>query len=221
MTPASASVWCSRPTSRGPEPSDGPLGLPRPRTRTSRWTTTGSERPFTRRSPSGSASIERSAARNVRLAEDDAARLGDGLEARREVDRVADRRVVHPQRVPDPPHDHLAAVQAHAHAHGPVGAADRDRLVTKRRRDVPGGQNGPLGVVLVRQGGAEQRQEAVAQELCDRPLVAVDLGEGPGEELLDEGGHRLGPDALGRPRGVDDVAEERGDGLALALERAA
>ena len=78
-----------------------------------------------------------------------------------------------------------------------------------------------MGVVLVGQRGAEEREEAVAQELGHGPLVAVDLGQRAGEELLDEAGHRLGADPLGRSGGVDDVAEEGGDGLALALERAA
>ena len=218
MSPASCSTCGPRPTSREPEPPGGPLGLPRPRTRTSRWTTTGSERPLTRRSPSGSASIDRSAARKVELAEDDGARLGGGLQARREVDRVADRRVVHPQRVPDPPHDDLAAVQAHPHLHDPLGAADRDGIGAERRRDVPGREDGPVGVVLVGQRGAEEGEEAVAQELGHDPLVAVDLGQRAGEELLDEAGHRLGADPLGRAGGVDDVAEEGGHGLALALE---
>ena len=37
--------------------------------------------------------------------------------------------------------------------------------------------HGAPGVVLVRHGGAEQRHDPVTEELVDRPLVAMHLGE--------------------------------------------
>ena len=40
-----------------------------------------------------------------------------------------------------------------------------------------------MGVVLVGQRGAEEGEEAVAQELGHDLLIAVDLGERAGEEL--------------------------------------
>ena len=51
-----------------------------------------------------------------------------------------------------------------------------------------GGEHGPPGVVLVRDRRAEQGHEAVAEELVDRPLVAVDLGQGQLEEPVEQAG---------------------------------
>ena len=59
----------------------------------------------------------------------------------------------------------------------------------ERARDAERGVDGPARVVLVRDGRAEQRHDAVAEELVDRALVAVHLGqheiEGAAHEPVD------------------------------------
>jgi hypothetical protein len=42
-------------------------------------------------------------------------------------------------------------------------------------QDPEGHANGPFGIVLIRGACAEHRHRAVAQELVDRPPVALDL----------------------------------------------
>ncbi len=81
-----------------------------------------------------------------------------------------------------------------------------------------GGEHRPARVVLVSDGGSEERHEAVAEELVDRPLVAVDLPQGELEELVEQEMHRLRPHPLGKGGRAHEVAEEDGDLLALAFE---
>ena len=156
-----------------------------------------------------------------RLAREDRARLGQLLEASRQVGGVADRRVVHAQVVADRAHDHEAGVQAHPDRQGDLGpGGDDDGAVAERAGDAEGGERRAARVILVGEGGAEERHEAVAEELVDRALVAVHLGEGGLEEGVHEDVHPLRPEPLGERRGADQVAEEHGDGLALAFQRA-
>ena len=79
------------------------------------------------------------------------------------------------------------------------------------------GQDGPLGVVLIGRGDAHQRHETVAEELVDRPSVALDLRLGELEEPAEEAVHGLGPEALRESRRADDVAEQHRHRLVLAL----
>jgi hypothetical protein len=76
-------------------------------------------------------------------------------------------------------------------------------------------------MVLVSDGRAEQRHEAVTQELIHRALVAVHLGERPLEEPAEQHVHAVRAQPLRQRGGADEIAEEHGDGLSLALHRAA
>jgi hypothetical protein len=78
-----------------------------------------------------------------------------------------------------------------------------------------GGERRPPGMVLVGDRRPEDGHEAVAQELVDRPLVAVDLGEGELEEAVEQQVHRLRPQPLGERRRPHEVAEDDRDLLAL------
>ncbi len=144
---------------------------------------------------------------------------GGLLEPRRHVGGVAHRRVVHAQVVADRADHDEAGVESHAHlelgaaADAGVGAAVAQRTPDGDRRG-----HRPPRVVLVGQRRAEQRHEAVAEELVDRALVAVDLAHRQLEEAVEQRVHALGPDPLGERRGVGDVAEQHGDLLALALQ---
>ena len=74
-------------------------------------------------------------------------------------------------------------------------------------------------MILVSDGRTEQRHEAVTEKLVDGALVAVNLRERALEEPVEQCMHLLGPEAFGQPRGVDDVTEEDGHELVLAIER--
>ena len=72
----------------------------------------------------------------------------------------------------------------------PESSAIGSRL--HRAADVEGGQHGATGVVLVGERRAEQRHEAVAEELVHRALVAVHLGQRRLEEPAQERVHAVG-----------------------------
>ena len=93
--------------------------------------------------------------------------------------------------------------------------------LAERARDAERGERGAPRVILVGQRGAEERHEAVAEELVDGALVAVDLGQGGLEEAVEEDVHGLRPQPFGQRGGADQVAEEHGDRLALAFQRRA
>ena len=95
------------------------------------------------------------------------------------------------------------------------------RVRLDRASDVERGQYRPARVVLVRDRRAEQRHEAVAQELIDGALVAMDLGQRAVEEAAQQRVHLVGAETLGERRRADDIAEEHGHRLALALQGAA
>src|SRR5437773_4830320 len=151
----------------------------------------------------------------------DAARLRQLLHAGGEPDDVTLRGVVHAQVVADSPDDDLARVEAHPHrelepALAPHGFGERPEIARQLER----GRAGALGVVLVGDRGAEERHDAVAGVLVDRPLVAVDAVREDPEEAIEEAMPLLGIDALGELHRARDISEEDGDRLALALERA-
>ena len=113
------------------------------------------------------------------LRDHDLARNGLPFQASRHVRGVPHCGVVHPQVVADGSHDHDTGV--HPHSEGDPGIA------FPSLRAIPGvgsaakiqcGEHRALGVVLVGDGGTEQRHEAVPQELVDVAFVAMDGIEG-------------------------------------------
>ena len=97
------------------------------------------------------------------------------LHARGQVGRLPDRRVVHVQIRADGADDDLAGVEAHADLDGhPVRAEDSLRVLRDRLLHPESGVAGAHGVVLVGERRAEERHDAVAHDLVDRALVAVD-----------------------------------------------
>ncbi|GIX49258.1 MAG: hypothetical protein KatS3mg131_3469 [Candidatus Tectimicrobiota bacterium] len=120
------------------------------------------------------------------------------------------------------PHHHQAAVEAQAQVQRQpllrleLGAQGRHFLLDAQRR-----QHRSQRVVLQRQGGPEEGHQAIAQKLVDGPLVVVHGSSRQPQHLVHEPVHGLGIEALGQRRGVDHVAEEDGDFLALALKGAA
>jgi hypothetical protein len=116
---------------------------------------------------------------------------------------------------------HLSRVQAYPdlnrHALRPVNllGISRYRLVHPERREA-----GTDGVVLVGDGGAEERHDAVAHHLVDRALVAVDGLHHPLENGVQQLARLLGVTVGQKLHGALQVGEEHGDLFALALERA-
>src|SRR5262249_48797004 len=77
---------------------------------------------------------------------------------------------------------------------------------------------GTLGVVLVRDRGAEERHDAVTGVLIDGPFEAMDAVAQDGEKPFHYLVPRLGVDALGHFHRTLHVGEQHRDALPLALE---
>jgi hypothetical protein len=150
----------------------------------------------------------------------DRAGRGHLLDAGREADRVAERRVLHAEIVADAAEDDLARVEAHADAEREPARRERARVVAERGHQVERGVAAAAGMVLVRDRRAEERHDAVAGELVDRALEAVDAGGQDLEEAVEDAMPLLGIDAFGQLHRVHDVGEEHRHELPLALEHA-
>ena len=153
--------------------------------------------------------------------DDDLAGLGDVEEPGGEIGGVAHRGVVHAQVASDRAHHHGTGVDPDAHAEvEPVYALDvgGERLepfLDRQRR-----AERPRGVVLVGDRRAEERHDAVTEELVDRPLAAVDGREDHLEDAVHDAVDVLGVEALRHCGEAGHVGEHHGDGLALTLEGA-
>ncbi len=151
------------------------------------------------------------------LAHENAARIRQLLESPRDIGGVADGGVVHAKVIADGAHHHETGVDPHPD--GQRGSAGGGELAHPAL-NVQRGQHGPAGMVLTGHRRAEERHEAVAEELIHRPAVAMNLGEGQLEEALEEGMHGLRAQPLGEHRRPGEIAEEHGDLLPLAFHRA-
>ena len=99
--------------------------------------------------------------------------LGEGLHARRQPHRVADRRVVEGLVRTDAAHDDLAGVEPHTHREVETVVAPQLAAVFRQRiAELQSGVARATSVVLVGKGGPEERHRAVAGELVDRALEA-------------------------------------------------
>ena len=154
-----------------------------------------------------------------RLAEQDCAGRGRLLKPGREIASclrppsspcAGCRRSPRPRRPGIEPHPH-------AERHG-LARLERQRPVGHGAGNSEGGERGAPGMVLVGDGRAEERHEAVAQELVHRAFVAVHLRQGELEEAAQEVVHQVGAEALGEGGGAHEIAEEHGHRLALALQ---
>ena len=124
-------------------------------------------------------------------------RLPHLLHARRHVGGIADRGVVHAQVAADASHYHEAGIEALA---GPEGDAARPQLGlvgVERAGDAERRVDGPARVVLVRDGRPEERHDAIPEELVDRALEAVHLGQHQIEGSAHEPVNFLGVEAGG------------------------
>jgi hypothetical protein len=130
-------------------------------------------------------------------------------------------RVVHAQVVADLADHDLAGVEAHARREGDASLPFQllhvvSELIGELQRRVACA----VGVILVGDGRAEERHDAVAGVLIDRALEAVDTVRQDREEAVENRVPGLGVDALCEIHGALEVHEQHGHELALALERA-
>jgi len=134
---------------------------------------------------------------------------------------LADGGVVHVQVAADGPDDHFAGVQADADGdRHSRGAADvlgvaLDRLLHPER-----GVARAHRVVLVRDRSTEQGHDAVAHDLVDRSLVAMDGLHHPFEHGVEELARLFGIAIGEQLHRALEVGEQHGDLLALAFEGA-
>ena len=130
-----------------------------------------------------------------------------GLQPGRGVHHVAHGRVVGAGERAD---EHLARVDADAELER-VGRAlvldvAVDGLLHAQRRP-----HGALGVVLVGDRGAEQGEDAVAEQLVDPTTERGDVVDQTLEHAVDEPLHLFGVEVLGERGEADHVAEQHGD----------
>ena len=152
-----------------------------------------------------------------RFVHHDLARVRRRLEPRRDVHGVAERRVLDALPRADGSEDHRAGVHADAHAEAleAPGRGDLAGICGDVLRDAHGGTQRPLGVVLVRDGGAEQRQDAVAGQVLDRSAEGLDRVHDARHGLADDELDLLGVQPFAEGRRPDQVGEDGGDDLAF------
>ena len=143
-----------------------------------------------------------------RLVREDSVDRRGILEASRRVDDIAGGHALARLRASIEPNERLACGNGDPHLHVV--------LVECPVADGKTGADGALRVVLVRDGGAEERHHRVTDELLDGAAVALELGAeafvvGP-EQRLDV----LGVELLRALREADEVAEHDRDDLALS-----
>jgi len=97
-----------------------------------------------------------------------------------------------------------------------VGRVDLTGVGDDRITGVHGGADRAFGVVLVRDGRAEECEEAIPHHLGDRPLVAGDGGDYAAEHLVHDDLEPLGAQALAERRRAGDVTDHGGDDPPLA-----
>ena len=117
--------------------------------------------------------------------------------------------------------DDRACVDADANRHRAKAMVFTELFNRESRYDRDGGQDRLPGMVFVRVRSAEQRHEAVAEEIVDHTLIATHLRKPEFEKIVEEQMHGLRADVRRAPRRVDDVAKEHSHLPALAFGRRA
>ncbi len=150
-------------------------------------------------------------------ADEDGPRLGERLQPRGDVDRVASDKEVAPVACGAGGGD-IAGVDADAHVEFrrvPVGGAALGVEVAQGCLHIQRGAHGAHRIVLVRDRQAEDSHHSVADVFLDRAAVAADLACHRGEERGQQRAHVLGVHAIGQLGGAGEIGEEHGDDTAL------
>ena len=154
-----------------------------------------------------------------RLADNDAPGVGQRLQARREMDRIALRREVDALVAANLANDHGTRMHADSNPrrNPELGFQIRGAL-RHALLDVEAGTTGPHRRVLERHGGAEQRHDAVAAHLGNRAPVFVDGVDHDTEDAVEEAVDLLLTEALGKLGRVHRVGEKDRRGPTMSFE---
>jgi hypothetical protein len=154
-------------------------------------------------------------------ADHDLSWLCQAHEPGREVGRVAHGRVVHAEVSANGAHHHDAGVEAHPYTEfHTVRATD---VLLKRLQALADPQRGAersVGMVLVGDGGSEERHDAVTEKLIDVAFVAVNCLQHDLERPVHNRVDVFGVQFFGDRREAAHIHEHHGDVLALALHGA-
>ena len=155
-----------------------------------------------------------------RLTGRDRTRRRRGLHPRRQIGHMTDRRVFRMASGLDRPHHHFARVHPDPRFNGnlalraqTVGIATQLLLHRQRRMKCA------LRMVLVGDGRAEQCEDAVAGRLRNVAAVAMHRRHHKMQHRVDDRARLLGIEIAHQLGRALDVGEQRGDGLALAVDR--
>jgi hypothetical protein len=137
---------------------------------------------------------------------------GDGLEARRDVHRVADGEVLLATFAAHRSDDDVAGVDPDADVQADLPVPDRPAAQLAGGIDqVESRPDRAHRVVLVGDRRPEEREESIAQELRNAASVPLDDRREPGQRRIDHGLPVLGVEALGDGGRAHDVEEEDRD----------
>ena len=143
-----------------------------------------------------------------RVADVDRAGRGHRLQSSRHVDDVAHRRVL--SGAGDGADHHLARVHPDAQVQRPVDVDLGVNEPVEGLVQLERGPDRPIGVVLVRDGGAEERQDRIAQHLVDRAAEGFDVDDQALEGGVDEPFQPFRVEMLREARIAHDVGEQDG-----------
>jgi len=129
--------------------------------------------------------------------------------------------VIHVEVGADGAHDDLARVEPDADLDGDaVGAAGLFGIASDGGLHIEGGITRPDGVILVRQGRAEERHDPVTHHLVDHAFVTMDGLHHPLKHRIEQLARLLGIAVGQQFHRALEIGEEDGHLLALALEGA-
>jgi hypothetical protein len=136
---------------------------------------------------------------------------GVGLNASSEIHRAADYAILGALLGANIAHHHLTGMNANAHidvrqaglAIGGIGGV-------QAQLHGQGAGDGPLGIVISRQGGAKQYQQTIAQNLNNRPPVGKNDVHHRLQVAIEHGHDLLGCETFGESRKTSQIRHQKG-----------
>ncbi len=147
--------------------------------------------------------------RRRRVTDQNASRLRQCLQPRRDVDHIARRGVLRGTR--DVADDHLTRIDPDPQLQRTVEIGLISHESSEGFMHLHRGSDGTVGIVLVGDRRAEQGQDAVAHHLVDSAAERRDVGDQPLEARVDQALHPLGIEMLGQRCVADEIGEDHGD----------
>ncbi len=147
------------------------------------------------------------------LPDEDGAGRRVGLKPRRGVHGVAEGGVFDPAAGADRADDDAAGVHANTHTEPDDAPATLhfSRELSDVVEDPQAGADRPFCVILVRDGGSEEREHPVAGQVLHDPAEALDRTDHPRHRIGHDQLQVLGIEVFPERGRADDIREERGD----------